>query len=296
MRFVRVLLLWVLAVPCLAQTIPVTTSVTATSTCVPIRASNNSTVGIIISGTWSGTFTPNLQISTASGAPTASTVVTGTAAGSAPQTTITANGGYTGNIGGFTQFNLCSTGTWTSGTAIVTLYSTPALMLSRNGSAPCLWTTFPTTGGTGNTLSGTANKATLWKVWNPAACTTSAVTYDVGTADNSANTYDLGLYNSSGGLIVHLGSTAGSTFAASTGVKDASWAAAASLAPGVYYIALTSSCTSACVTLAGASSNAIARETNTTVNVTAGGTLNSSVTPPADSSSGGAQIPALIVR
>ena len=160
----------------------------------------------------------------------------------------------------------------------------------------CLWTTYPTTGGTGNTLSATANKATLWKVWLPAPCSTSAVTYDIGTADNTANTYDLGLYNAAGTLLVHTGSTAGTTFAASTGVKDASWTGSGVLPAGIYYIALSSSCTSTCATLAGASSNAIARETNTTVSVSSGGTLSTPITAPADSSSGGAQIPALIVR
>ena len=160
----------------------------------------------------------------------------------------------------------------------------------------CMWTTFPTTSGTGNTLSGTASKATLWKVWLPAPCSTSAVTYDIGTADNTSNTYDLGLYNAAGTLAVHTGSTAGTTFAASTGVKDANWTGSAVLPAGIYYIALTSSCTASCATLAGASGNAIARETNTVVSVSAGGTLPSSVSPPADVSQGGAQIPALLVR
>ncbi len=160
----------------------------------------------------------------------------------------------------------------------------------------CLWTTFPTTSGTGNTLSATANKATLWKVWLPAPCSTSAVTYDIGTADNTTNTYDLGLYSASGALMVHTGSTAGTTFASATGVKDANWTASTVLAAGIYYIGLTSSCTASCATLAGASSNAIARETNTTVSVSSGGTLSATVTAPVDASSGGAQIPALIVR
>ena len=160
----------------------------------------------------------------------------------------------------------------------------------------CMWTTFPTTGGTGNTLSGTANKATLWKVWLPAPCSTSAVTYDIGTADNTSNTYDLGLYNAAGTLMVHTGSTAGTTFASATGVKDANWTAGAVLPGGIYYIALTSSCTSSCATLAGSSSNALGRETNTAVSVSSGGTLSGTVTPPADASAGGAQIPALIVR
>jgi hypothetical protein len=160
----------------------------------------------------------------------------------------------------------------------------------------CMWTTYPTTSGTGNTLSGTANKATLWKVWLPAPCSTAAVTYDIGTADNTSNTYDLGLYNAAGTLMVHTGSTLGTSFAASTGVKDANWTASAVLPAGIYYIALSSSCTASCATLAGSTSNAIARETNTTVSVTSGGTLSTPITPPADVSSGGAQIPALIVR
>jgi len=145
-------------------------------------------------------------------------------------------------------------------------------------------------------LSGSSNKATLWKVWLPAACSTSAVTYDIGTADNTSNSYDLGLYNASGTLIAHTGSVAGTTFAPSTGVRDTNWTASAVLASGIYYIALSSSCTASCATLAGASGNAIARETNTAVNVTSGGTLSTPIATPADSSSGGAQIPALIVR
>ena len=160
----------------------------------------------------------------------------------------------------------------------------------------CLWTTYPTTSGVGSTLSATANKATLWKVWLPAPCSTSAVTYDIGTADTGGANYDLGLYNAAGTLMVHTGSTAAATFAASTGVKDANWTASAVLAAGIYYVAVTCSTTSGCATLAGASSNAISRETNTTVNVSAGGTLSTPITPPADASSGGAQIPAMIVR
>jgi len=160
----------------------------------------------------------------------------------------------------------------------------------------CLWTTFPTTGGTGNTLSSSTNKATLWKVWLPAPCSTSAVTYDIGTADTAGASYDLGLYNASGTLIVHTGSTAASTFAPSTGVKDANWGPSQVLPAGIYYIALTCSATSGCATLAGSSSNAIARETNTTVSVSSGGTLSTPIIPPADVSAGGAQIPALIVR
>jgi hypothetical protein len=134
MRYLRMLLRAVLASPLLltlllpneawGQTQPATFTVAATAQCGAIRASNNSTVGIIVSGTWSGTLTPNMQISTASGAPTVAKKVVPVDS-TTPQATITANGGYRADVAGFTQFNLCSTGTWTSGTATVTLYAVP---------------------------------------------------------------------------------------------------------------------------------------------------------------------------
>jgi len=103
-----------------AQTQPVTQNVTATAQCVSIRASGYSTVGIIVSGTWSGTFTPNLQISNVTSAPTVAKKVVPVDSTTA-QATVTANGGYRADVAGFALFNFCSTGTWTSGTATVTL-------------------------------------------------------------------------------------------------------------------------------------------------------------------------------
>lgn len=124
MRKLKILLLGLLAASGWAQVQPVTFSVTATAQCGAIRASNNSTVGIIVSGTWSGTLTPNVQISTAASAPTVAKKVVPVDSTTA-QATITANGGYRADVAGFTQFNVCSTGTWTSGTAVVTLYAVP---------------------------------------------------------------------------------------------------------------------------------------------------------------------------
>lgn len=105
-----------------AQTQPISKPITATAQCVTIQASNNSVVGIVLTGTWSGTLSPTVKIYGATaGIAKKVTPLDGTA-----QATITANGAYTAAIGGFTEFDLCSTGTWTSGTATVQLYATPA--------------------------------------------------------------------------------------------------------------------------------------------------------------------------
>lgn len=126
MRIARLLfIVCVGATIALAQNQPQRFTIAANSQCVPIRAQNNSTVGIIVSGTWSGTLTPNLQIAGVSGAPTASVSVIPSNS-TTTQATITANGGYAARVGGFTQFNLCSTA-WSSGTATVDLFSTPAV-------------------------------------------------------------------------------------------------------------------------------------------------------------------------
>lgn len=164
------------------------------------------------------------------------------------------------------------------------------------GPYTCQWLTFPTTSGVGDSLSGTGNRATIWKVWLPAPCTTTGVTYSVGTADNTSHTYDLGLFSVSGTLLAHLGSIAGTTFAATTGAKDASWLSSTTLQPGIIYIGLTSSCTASCATLAGASSNALSRESNAVVTVATGGSFAGGISPPGDTSTSAANTPALLIR
>jgi hypothetical protein len=145
-----------------------------------------------------------------------------------------------------------------------------------------MWLTQPHASST-VTFSGSANKASLWGVVLYCALATTQITYDVSTADNTANTYDLGIVNSSGTVVAHIGATAGTTFAPSAGWKTLSWAASATLPPGKYYLAVTSSCTSSCAVLEGGSSGVgFTFAGNIPENVTTGGTLPATITTPSD--------------
>jgi hypothetical protein len=160
----------------------------------------------------------------------------------------------------------------------------PGSNVSSSVSYSIPWFTTNTT-GTAVTFSSTANKAELWGVVLTFPLTTTQVTYDVSTADNTSNTYDIGVLNSSGTVVAHVGSTAGTTFAPSTGYKTLSWTASATLQPGKYYLAITSSCTSTCTQIYGGSSAGftfLGGSSGTAESVTAGGTLNNGITIPAD--------------
>jgi hypothetical protein len=161
----------------------------------------------------------------------------------------------------------------------------PGSNVSNSASYSIPWFTTDTT-GTAITFSGTANKAELWGVALTFPLSTTQVTYYVSTADNTSNTYDIGVLNSSGNVVAHIGNTAGTTFAPSVGWKTLSWAASATLQPGKYYLAITSSCTSSCAQIYGGSSAGftfLGGSSGTSESVTAGGTLNNGITIPADS-------------
>jgi hypothetical protein len=153
------------------------------------------------------------------------------------------------------------------------------------------WLTF-SHGGSNINFSTASNKAIFTGVVLDFAKTTSQVSYNVSTVDNTSNTYDLGIYSGpSGGTCTqqaHIGPTAGTTFAASTGWKTTNWTGGSvTLQPGRYYLAYTTSCTTSCATLigdtggftfAGSSGGA-----NSNVSVTPGGTLPATATCPSDS-------------
>ncbi len=172
-----------------------------------------------------------------------------------------------------------------SGSATVQMFlDMPGSSVSTSASYSIPWLTTNTT-GTAISFSSTANKAELWGVVLTFPLTTTQVTYDVSTADNTSNTYDIGVLNSSGSVVAHIGSTAGTAFAPSTGWKTLSWTASATLQPGKYYLAITSSCTSSCAQIYGGTSAGftfVGGSSGTAESVTAGGTLNNGITIPAD--------------
>jgi hypothetical protein len=172
-----------------------------------------------------------------------------------------------------------------SGSATVQMFlDMPGSSVSTSASYSIPWLTSNTT-GTAISFSSTANKAELWGVVLTFPLTTTQVTYNVSTADNTSNTYDIGVLNSAGNVVAHIGSTAGTTFAATTGNKTLSWTASATLQPGKYYLAITSSCTSSCAQIYGGSAASftfLGGTSGTAESVTAGGTLNNGITIPAD--------------
>ena len=153
------------------------------------------------------------------------------------------------------------------------------------------WLTF-THGGSNINFSTGSNKAIFTGVVLDFAKTTTQVSYNVSTVDNTSNTYDLGIYSGSAGGTctqqAHIGSTAGTTFAASTGWKTTSWTGGSvTLQPGRYYLAYTTSCTASCATLIGDTGGFTfagnSGGSNSNVSVTTGGTLPATTTCPADS-------------
>jgi hypothetical protein len=121
----------------------------------------------------------------------------------------------------------------------------------------------------GAPFAGSANKASFYGIILNAPKTTSALHYFVGTtADNTSNTYDFGIYTGTSGgtctLVAHTGSTAGTTnqtcptdsYTTSMAPTASTWytinwaGGAVTLAPGRYYLAVTSSATSGTFTTA----------------------------------------------
>jgi hypothetical protein len=172
-----------------------------------------------------------------------------------------------------------------SGSATVQMFiDMPGSNVSTSAAYSIPWLTTNTT-GTSISFSSTANKTELWGVVLTFPLTTTQVTYDVATVDNTSNTYDIGVLNSAGNIVAHIGSTAGTTFAPTLGYKTLSWTASATLQPGKYYLAITSSCVSSCAQVYGGSSAGftfLGGSSGTSESVSAGGTLNNGITIPAD--------------
>jgi hypothetical protein len=146
------------------------------------------------------------------------------------------------------------------------------------------WLTVPRAGAvSGASFPSTANRAALWGVVLSFPVTTTRVAYSVGTADTNSNTYDIGIYDSAGSLKAHIGPTAASTFAGTTGPHQLNWTSSITLQPGKYYLAITSSCTASCAQLAADNGSGVTFANNIWVTVASGGSLDANISPPSDS-------------
>jgi hypothetical protein len=113
--------------------------------------------------------------------------------------------------------------------------------------------------------------------------------WNIAFADNSGNLYDLGLYGpcvpaqTGCPLAVHLGATAGTSFASGTGLQGTTLIpTVAIILPGNYYIAATTNCASTCATLAtGPAQMQIVSGNSATAS--SGGVLPATITIPAQS-------------
>ena len=125
----------------------------------------------------------------------------------------------------------------------------------------------------------------LTKVWGfllPYNVTTTQLTYDVTTVDNTGNNYDIGIYDNSGNLVLNIGATPGTAFAPSKIFKTMAWAqGSTSLLAGRYYIAFTTNCASACAAVAG-DTIYVSFAINASAGTSVGGVLPTTMTPPAD--------------
>jgi len=147
------------------------------------------------------------------------------------------------------------------------------------------WFTQPSATGTVSFLT-TSNVVKLYGVVYPGstALVTTKVNYNVVTADAGSNTYDIGIVNSSGAVVTHIGPTASATFAGSTGWKTVNWTGSATLPRGKYYLAITTNCTTSCAQIIGSSTSVgLTFAGGVSESVSGGGTLSGTITLPGDS-------------
>jgi hypothetical protein len=151
------------------------------------------------------------------------------------------------------------------------------------------WAVVPRCSNGNSTFPSSSNKALVYGLLLTYPLSTSKLGYYVNTADNTANTYDVAVYtgaaSSSDNRLLHTGSTAGTTFAPSTGYRSLNWAeGTTTLAPGRYYLLITSSASAGQAAISVDSSFGTLFNSGTSgVTIASGGTSPATWTSSADS-------------
>ncbi len=147
-------------------------------------------------------------------------------------------------------------------------------------------------------VSFSANATQLYSFALPGSLSASKISYTPSATDaSSSDFYDIGIYNTLGGLVCHLGAMPGSTFAPNTNTVTLSFASACSLLGGVrYYLGITASSATATLTSVGSMMMASGGFAPSSGSATTGGVLNSSITPPADGWSANATMPQIALH
>jgi hypothetical protein len=156
---------------------------------------------------------------------------------------------------------------------------------------------FFVTGGerTGASQGAVKNVIKLWGFLLPYNVPTTKMTYDVATADNTANDYDIGVFDNSGHLVLNIGATPGTTFAPSTTFQTLAWTqGSTSLGAGRYYLAFTTNCSSSCARI-GATTAYVSFAINASAGASQNGRLPSTTTTPADTWGTGDQ-PTIVIQ
>ncbi|MGD1214163.1 MAG: hypothetical protein ABR861_04170 [Terriglobales bacterium] len=192
-------------------------------------------------------------------------------------------------------------GTLTAGANISITNSPGSVTISAAGGGGGETLPFFVTAGArnGSPQAAVQNVTKLWGFLLPYNVTTTEITYQVITADNTANDYDIGIY-SLGNLVVDIAPTPGTglpgtTFAPSKGFHTLNWTqGSTALLAGRYYIAFTTNCKSTCATI-GAVGSVISFAVNVSAGASSGGALPATMTPPADSWGTGIQ-PTVVIH
>ena len=190
--------------------------------------------------------------------------------------------GTAANLSGTPALPNGTTATTQSAKDGTTKLATDAYADAEVPAATVQYVVFPGYNSGNQSLFPSGNYAALYSFELPFAVTTSKVAYKTGTtADNTSNIYEVGIYSSSGTLLLSY-QAAGSSFAAATSTwYRQSWSqGSTTLQPGRYYEAITTSCSSPCATFWGSGSTTAAYYSNSAFSITTGGTLPPSITAP----------------